>query len=248
MPLTLITPRWIVLHLATAAVVVAFVALGWWQLQAYRSSDAREQLRELPAAPITELATPGQPLGAAAERTVVVSGEYLTDASLLVPARVHDGVLGSYTVGVLQTDDGALPVLRGWLAEPDDPAGAVPAGQITVTGHLLPPETSDDAADPGANLPKGQVGFVAPEQVGRQTGIDQADLYHGYLLVAEESPPPAAAPQQLELSVVEPIRNVGPLQNLSYWALWWIFAGAAVVFWFSSARAAARGSSRISRG
>ncbi len=248
MLLTLITPRWIVLHIATAAVVVAFVALGWWQLQVYRDSDAREKLRELPAAPITELAVPGRPLGAAADRAVVATGSYLTDGSLLVPARVHEGVLGSYTVGVLQTGEGVLPVLRGWLSEPDAPAADVPTGQITVTGHLLPPETSDDATDPGATLPRGQIGFIAPEQVGSQTGIDQADLYQGYLLLAEENPRPDAAPQLLELAVVEPIRNVGPLQNLSYWALWWIFAGAAVVFWFSSARTAARGPGRVSRG
>jgi len=247
-PLTLITPRWIVLHIATAVVVGIFIALGWWQLQVYRDSDAREKLRELPAAPVTELATPGRALDGAVDRAAVATGAYLTDANLLVPARVHEGVLGSYTVGVLRTDDGALPVLRGWVSGPDDPAGDVPTGQVTVTGHLLRPETSDDATDPGAQLPGGQIGFIAPEQVASQTGIDQADLYRGYLLLAEENPQPVAAPEPLDIAVVDPIRNVGPLQNLSYWALWWIFAVATVVFWFSSARAAARGPGRISRG
>jgi cytochrome oxidase assembly protein ShyY1 len=247
-PLTLLTPRWVVLHIATAVVVVVFVALGWWQLQVYQDSNAREQLRELPAAPLDELAAPGRPLGAAADRAVVTTGAYLADTGLLVPARVHEGVLGSYAVGVLQTGEGALPVLRGWLFDPDDPAIDLPAGQVTVTGHLLPPETSDDATDPGAILPAGQIGFIAPEQVSDQTGIDAADLYRGYLLLASESPRPPVAPEPLELAVVEPIRNVGPLQNLSYWALWWIFAGAAVVFWFSSARAAARGPGRVNRG
>jgi cytochrome oxidase assembly protein ShyY1 len=246
--LTLITPRWIVLHIVTAVVVVVFVALGWWQLGVYRDSNAREQLRELPAVSLTELAAPGRPLGPAADRAVVATGAYLTDANLLVPARVYEGVLGSYTVGLLQTSEGTLPVLRGWLAEPDDSAGDVPTGQVTVTGHLLPPETSDDATDPGAPLPHGQIGFIAPEPVSAATGIDQPELYHGYLLLTEESPRPAVVPERLELSVVEPIRNVGPLQNLSYWALWWIFAGAAVVFWFSSARAAVRGPDRVSRG
>jgi cytochrome oxidase assembly protein ShyY1 len=246
--LTLITPRWIVLHIVTAVVVVVFVALGWWQLGAYRDSNAREQLRELPAVSLTELAAPGRPLGPATDRAVVATGAYLTDANLLVPARVYEGVLGSYSVGVLQTGEGSLPVLRGWLPDHDDPAGQVPSGQVTVTGHLLLPESGDDATDPGAPLPRGQIGFIAPEQVSAATGIDQPELYDGYLLLTEESPRPAVVPAPLELSVVEPIRNVGPLQNLSYWALWWIFAGAAVVFWFSSARAAVRGTGRISRG
>jgi cytochrome oxidase assembly protein ShyY1 len=245
--LTLITPRWIVLHIATAVVVVVFVALGWWQLGIYRDSNAREQLREWPAVSLTELTAPGRPLGPAADRAVVATGTYLPGANLLVPARVHEGVLGSYSVGILQTGSGSLPVLRGWLADPDDPGGELPTGQVTVTGHLLPPESGDDATDPDATLPQGQIGFIAPEAVGTATGIDQPELYHSYLLLTEESPPPAVVPEPLELSVVEPIRNVGPLQNLSYWALWWIFAGAAVVFWFSSARAAVRGSGRISR-
>jgi cytochrome oxidase assembly protein ShyY1 len=246
MPLILFTPRWIVSHIAMAVVVVLFGALGWWQFGVYRESDARQHERELPAVAVAELAAPGQPLGSAAERSVVASGAYLTDTGLIVPARVHDGVLGSYSVGVLQTVQGSLPVLRGWIAEPDHPAAELPSGRVTVTGHLLPPETSNDATDPGAILPDGQIGYIAPEAVSAQTGVDQDELYQGYLLLADETPRPEAAPDPLELSVVEPVGNVGPIQNLSYWALWWIFAGAVVVFWFSSARAAVRGS-RISR-
>ena len=236
------------MHIATAVVVVVFVALGWWQFGVYRDSQARQELRDRPAAPLTELASPGRPFGPTADRAVVAIGSYRTDGPLSVPAREHEGVLGWYTVGVLETGDGALPVLRGWLAEPTDLAAELPAGRVTVTGHLLPPETSADAADPGADLPTGQIGFVAPEPVGAETGIDQAELYRGYLLLTAEVPRPALAPEPLELSVVEPIRNVGPLQNLSYWALWWIFAGAVIVFWFSSARSAVRGPERVKPG
>jgi cytochrome oxidase assembly protein ShyY1 len=247
-PLILITPRWIALHVATAVVVVAFLALGWWQFEAFRDSNARQELRELPAVPLRELTAPGQPLGPAAERAVVATGVYLADVSLTVPAREHDGVLGSYTLGLLQTADGTLPVLRGWLAEPDDAVDAGQSGQVTVSGHLMPPESRLDATDPGADLPQGQIGFIAPQPIADETSTDRDDLYLGYLLLSQETPPPEVAPEPLELSVVEPIRNVGPLQNLSYWALWWIFAGAAVVFWFSSARAAAGGRERVSRG
>ena len=240
MPLILFTPRWIVSHIAMAVLVVAFIALGWWQFGVYRDSDARQKERELPTVAIAELTTPGQPFGAAAERSVEASGSYLTDPGLVVAARVHDGVLGSYSVGVLRTAEGSLPVLRGWIAEPDHPAAELPSGRVTVTGHLLSPETSADATDPDAVLPAGQIGYIAPESVSAETGIAPDQLYQGYLLLTEETPRPEVAPETLELSVVEPVGNVGPLQNLSYWALWWVFAGAAVVFWFSSARAAVR--------
>jgi cytochrome oxidase assembly protein ShyY1 len=247
-PLILLTPRWIALHIATAVLVVMFVALGWWQFGVYRDSEARERVRERPAVPLTELTAPGQPLGPATDRAVVATGRFLSDARLTVPAREHEGVLGSYAIGILETGEGTLPVLRGWLADPDDPAGELPAGEVTVTGHLLAPEASGDATDPGADLPAGQIGFIAPAQIAAEAGIEESELYSGYLLLAEEMPPSAVQPEPLELSVIEPIRNVGPLQNLSYWALWWIFAGAAVVFWFSSVRTAVRGQSRVSRG
>lgn len=242
MPLTLLTPRWIALHIATLAVVVAFVALGWWQLGVYQDSNARQDRRELPPVELSDLAVPGRDLGPAAERAVNATGSYVRDATLLVPARVHQGVLGWYAVGMLRTSDGYLPVLRGWLPDPADPGGSVPPGQVTVTGHLLPPETSADASDPGADLPTGQIGFIAPQPVADATGIRPDELYRGYLLLSAEEPAPQTAAEAVELAVKEPIRHVSPLQNLSYWALWWVFAGAAAVFWFSSARAAARGS------
>ena len=248
MPLTLLTPRWIALHVATVAVVAGCLALGWWQFGVYRDSEARQDQRDLAPVELAELTSVGQDLGAAAERAVTALGTYVPDASLTVPARVHEGVLGSYTVGVLRTPQGYLPVLRGWLANAADPGSVVPSGQVRVTGHVLPPETSRDATDPDADLPAGQIGFVAPEQVAEETTIDPSDLFRGYLVLSSEEPPPETAPERLELAVVEPIRHVSPLQNLSYWALWWVFAGAAAVFWFSTARAAAGGRDRVSQG
>lgn len=247
MPLTLLTPRWIALHVTMVAAVVIFLALGWWQFGVYRDSAARQDLRDLAPVELADLAAPGRDLGAAAERAVTATGTYTSAASLVVPARVHEGVLGSYSVGVLHTSDGHVPVLRGWLDEAADPGGVLPSGQVWVTGHMVPPETSRDATDPDADLPAGQIGFIAPEQVADATDIDLNDMFHGYLVLSSEEPRPEFAPERLELSAVEPIRHVSPLQNLSYWALWWVFAGAAAVFWFSSARAAARGHDRLSR-
>ncbi|MGH8774225.1 MAG: SURF1 family protein [Jiangellaceae bacterium] len=237
----LLTPRWVAVHAATAAVVAGFVALGWWQLGVYRDSDARQDLRDRPAVPITEIAVPGGRLAPAADRAVVATGTYVRDQPLLVPARVHDGVLGSYAVALLRTaDDGMLVVLRGWVDDPDDPRVEPPGGEVTVAGHLLAPETAADAAAPGADLLPGRVGFVAPDVVAEESALPLGDFYPAYLLLENEQPPAAAPPDALELGTVEPIRHVSPWQNLSYWAQWWVFAGAAVVFWASFVRAALR--------
>jgi cytochrome oxidase assembly protein ShyY1 len=228
----ILAPRWLALHLAAIVLVTGFGALGWWQLEVFRDSQARQELRELPPVPVDELAHAGTPLGAAAERSITASGRYLTQVT--VPARIRDGVLGTYDFTPFETDSGILAVVRGWSSSPDA-LPAAPSGEVTVTGHLLPPETPGHAT--GGTLTDSEVGYLAPEPVAAAIGADVADFYAGYVILADESPAPAVAPERLELDVLAPIRNVSVWQNLSYWAQWWVFAGAVVVFWASFVRA-----------
>ena len=37
------------------------------------------------------------------------------------------------------------------------------------------------------------------------------------------------APVALDVDRIVPVRDVNPWQNLSYWAQWWVFAGAVVL-------------------
>lgn len=242
---TLLTPRWIALHVATIAVVAGFVALGLWQLGVYGHSESRQDQRDRPAVSISDLVQPGEELGAGADRAILATGRYVDEGHLTVPARVHDGVLGDYLVAALRTSDGGmLTVLRGWVDDRDDPVGTAPDGEVTVAGHLLSPETAAHTALSDADLSTGEIGFVAPEPVAAKTGLPEDQFYPGYLLLEDEQPRPADSPELLDLGVVDPIGNVSPWQNLSYWAQWWVFAGAAAVFWFSFVRAAVRRSSR----
>ncbi|MGH8825977.1 MAG: SURF1 family protein [Jiangellaceae bacterium] len=237
----LLTPRWIALHAVTVAVVVGFVALGWWQLDVYRDSESRQDLRDRPGVPVSDLVEPDGDLGAGADRAVVATGSYLRGSALTVPARVRDGILGSYVVAALRTSDGGtLTVLRGWVDDRDDPSGAAPGGAVTVTGHLLSPETAADATVSDSDLSAGEIGFVAPDSVAVAAGLAGNGFYPGYLLLDDEEPRPAASPESLDVDVIDPIGDVSPWQNLSYWAQWWVFAGAAVVFWVSFVRAATR--------
>jgi cytochrome oxidase assembly protein ShyY1 len=241
---TLLTPRWIALHVATIGVVAGFVALGWWQLTVYGDSESRQAVRDRPAVPISDLVQPGEELGAGADRAVLATGRYVDEGHLTVPARVHEGVLGAYLVAALRTPDGGvLTVLRGWVDDAEQ-AGAVSGGEVTVAGHLLAPETAAHASVSDANLSTNEIGYVAPESVAAETGLPEDRFYPGYLLLEDEQPRPAASPELLDLGVVDPIGNVSPWQNLSYWAQWWVFAGAAAVFWFSFVRAAVRHRSR----
>lgn len=224
------------LHLAAVVIASGFVALGWWQLGVYQESQTRQAERDQSPVPVEAVATAGQSLGDAADRAVTASGVY--DDELVVPARVRDGVLGAYALAVLDTGDGTLVVLRGWEHDAGDISPA-PAGDVAVTGHLLAAEVPQQATGPDPT-PAGQVRYVAADAVAEATGREPDEFFDGYLLASSETPEPPDPPERLDASTVAPIRDVGPWQNLSYWAQWWVFAGAVVVFWFSFVRAAVK--------
>lgn len=234
----LLTPRWLLLHVVAVAAVAGCLLLGWWQADVYQDSSGRHELRDREPVAVAELAAPGAELGDGADRQVVATGSYVAEQQLLVPGRVHDGTLGTFVVTPLRTAGGmVVPVLRGWVDDPDDAGTAVPSGEVTVTGYLLPPETPDHATvRTGQQLEDGRVAYIAPDQLAQRAGVSEATTPHGYLLLGEQSPAPAAAPVTLDVDAVSPIRDVSPWQNLSYWAQWWVFALAAVVFWVSVVR------------
>lgn len=232
----LLSPRWLALHAAALVLVVGLVALGWWQLGVYRDSDARMATRELTPVPIAHVARPGEPLGESVDRAVIASGTYVAD--LIVPARVYERVLGAYAAGVLETPEGRLLVLRGWQHDPDEIA-PLPTDPITLSGHLVAGERPGEATG-SSPLPPGRIGYLAPEAAAAVTGLAEDSFYGGYLVVADEDPQPLGSVDRLDIDSVAPIRDVSPWQNLSYWAQWWVFAGAVVVFWASAVRSAVK--------
>ena len=232
----LFRPRWLALHLAAIVIATGFVALGWWQLGVHQESQARQEERDRSPASLSTVAVAGQPLGDAVDRAVTASGSYVDE--FVVPARVHDGILGAYAVATLDTSDGLLVVLRGWQ---HDAAGIAPApaGDVVITGHLVSAEAPEQATGPHP-VPAGQVGYVSPDAVAEATAQDAGGFFDGYLVASSEEPAPADPPERLEVSSVAPIRDVSPWQNLSYWAQWWVFAAAVLVFWVSFVRAGLR--------
>jgi cytochrome oxidase assembly protein ShyY1 len=194
--------------------------------------QAREEERDRSPVPLSTVAMVGQPLGDAVDRAVTASGSYRDE--LVVPARVHDGVLGAFAVATLDTGNGLLVVLRGWQHDTATIASA-PAGEVVISGHLVSAEEPEQATGHRPAL-AGQVGYVSPDAVAEATGRDTDEFFDGYLVASSEEPSPADPPERLEVSSVAPIRDVSPWQNLSYWAQWWVFAGAVLVFWVSFVR------------
>lgn len=223
-------PRWWPWHLALVVVLVSFGWLGWWQLSSFEDS-APARPTQAKAADLDAVTSPGGRLDAGdIGRVVVTRGQWQPEGQLLVPDRARRGQQGVLVVTPLRTPAGVLPVVRGWAASAAA-APVPPAGTVTVTGVLQRSETEADASAVTGTLPPGQVPYVATVTLLSVLPYSPAELYDGFAVLRSQDPAAADAPALVaarETSAPEP---VGRWRNLAYALQWWVFAGAAVVFW-----------------
>ncbi|WP_116246292.1 SURF1 family protein [Nocardiopsis sp. FIRDI 009] len=232
---TLLSPRWIGLHLLLVLVVVVCSAGTYWQ--ALRSVEPDREVITNPAedlddaTPLDDLVEPGAYLhpDLYANTAVEVSGRYDADAQLLVP-RALDGVRGYDVILPLVTDDGAaVTVNRGWTEDGSDVPDA-PDGRVTVTGWILPPDAAPDGIVP-VDTPDGQV-----ERIASAVLVNEWDyrLYEGYVALPEGDPataslrplPPPEPPTEITVN----------WRSLSYAVQWAMFGVSAIAFWVVRAR------------
>jgi len=240
-PRTLLTPRWLVLHALTIAVVVAMIWLGQWQYDAGQAGRERDNRQRAAAVPLDELARPGEPVpDSSVDRTASVSGTYDVARQVTVPGRVLDRTMGAYVVTPLTTSTGStLLVVRGWVA--DGAQAEDPPRAVELTGTIRPYEDSSDATlGLSARYAPGELPYLGPEPVQDAISSDAARTYGGFLALESQDPTTTGAPRPVPLDVLAPQSGVGIWQHFSYWAQWWVFAAAAVVFWAVLARNAVR--------
>jgi surfeit locus 1 family protein len=218
---TLLAPRSWGAHLLMVLAVAAAVALGIWQLhvwQAGRAAEARDLSRAAPM-PLTEVMSgddpfPGKYLG----QPVSFSGAWLGADTIYVADRELDGRRGYWVVTPVLVGDSAMPVVRGWSAEP---RSSVPNGSVTVRGWL---QASEGAGAPDEDphddvIPEMRIASIVEH-------VD-ADLYSGY--VVDKNPTEglvAVTPDS-----IPEVSNVDHLRNLLYAFQWWVFAGLAIYIW-----------------
>jgi cytochrome oxidase assembly protein ShyY1 len=230
-----------------AVVLLVCVGFGWlgsWQLGVARDRGETQALREAqsrPAVPIDEVLAPQRAFTAAADgRRVSAQGTYEADQQVLVGGRLQpggDGTVGWWVVGAFRTSTGAwLPVVRGWVSSPDDPAAeaAAPSGPVTVQGVLQPDE------------PPAQASGTAD---GRLATLDVADLvnrwgtpiYNGFLVLTSQRPDVRTGGAQPQLvPPPQPQRHGIAWRNAAYAVQWWVFAGFALVMWWKMVQQTAR--------
>ena len=229
-------PSMFLLHVPAAVAVVVAVLLGNWQLgawQMHREDDAAK-LADADPRPLEDVLGPDAPFpGDAVGRPVLMQGEWLSEATVLVADREHEGEEGFWLVVPLVTcgstgsgceEPAAMPVAVGWtptVAGAPDP----PTGSAEVTGWLQPGEA---AAEPDED-PEDQV-LPSLRVADLLQRVDQ-DLYGGYVIL--ESPEEARNGLAVLTpdSLPEPPTSAG-LRNFLYGIEWWFFAGFAIFLWW----------------
>jgi len=217
----LLAPRYWGAHLLMVLAVAATVALGLWQLEAWeagRAAEARD-LSTAAALPLAEVMSgddtfPGEYLG----QPVSFRGEWLGGDTLYVADRDLDGKRGYWVVTPVLVGSSAMPVVRGWSAQPE---AAVPNGSAEISGWLQ--------ASEGAGVPDDDPhDEVIPEmRIASIVEHVDTDLYSGYVVDRESGDGLAAVTPDS----IPAVSKVTHLRNLLYALQWWIFGGFAVYMW-----------------
>jgi cytochrome oxidase assembly protein ShyY1 len=166
-------------------------------------------------------AFPGREVG----RPVALEGSWVPAGTVFVSGREHDGRDGYWMVTPLAVGGGpeapAVPVVLGWVADPDA-APAPPEGEQQLVGWLQPPEGTgaiDD--DPNDDvLPQLRIADVVQH-------VDQ-DLYGAYAVAQDgvAGLPPA------DLAQLPEAGRFTALRNFLYAVEWWVFGAFVVLIWW----------------
>jgi cytochrome oxidase assembly protein ShyY1 len=118
-------------------------------------------------------------------------------------------------------DSAALPVVRGWVAHPDE-APAAPTGPADLEAWLQPPEgTGEVDADPRDDvLPQLRIADVIQH-------VDQ-DLYGAYGVARD----PEAGLERADLEQLPDVGALTSIRNLLYAIEWWFFGAFAAFIWW----------------
>ncbi len=225
MPL-LLAPRFWGAHLLMVVAVAAAVALGVWQYDAWgaqRAAEARDLSDVAPVA-LGSVITPDGVLSSDdLGRPVTLSGTWLPQSTLFVSDRRHDGRTGYWVMTPVLVGESALPVVRGWSAQP---AAQAVSGPVELTGWMQ--------ASEGSSIPdEDPSDDVIPEM--RIASIVQrvdTDLYSAYVVSRSTSTPDATAGlAQVAPDSIPRVGQFTALRNLLYAFQWWVFAGFAVFIW-----------------
>ena len=233
-------------HLLALVLVAAAGWLGVWQLHAWqlrRAAEATDLSRIAPLALDAVIGAddpfPGNRVG----QPVILDGTWVPSGTVFVSGREQDGVAGYWVVtplGIPGIDDPAIPVVRGWVAQPGAAPDA-PVGPAELVGWLQPPEGNGQVDTDRSDdvLPQLRIADVIQH-------VDQ-DLYGAYVVAAEPSAVQGGAALRVtndgtdaltpaELAQLPDAGRFTALRNLLYALEWWVFGAFAAFIWWQHVR------------
>jgi cytochrome oxidase assembly protein ShyY1 len=225
----LLSRRWALFAVAVVLMAWGAWALGQWQFHRLheRKHDNRVTAANLDAAPvpIDDLLSTRKATSADDEwRRVTVHGTWDDRHTIVLKYQTRDGSAGVEVLTPLVTAGGAAVLVdRGWLGTRNSGAARpklppVTSGQVTVTGWVRRDATG------GATRVSGLSTRAVSSR--RVAAVVPYPLYHGFLDLAAESPPPAKP-----LAAVELPDDTSNGPHFFYGLQWWFF-GVLAVFGF----------------
>jgi len=218
-------PRWRWLVVALGG-VVAFVALGNWQL---RRADERRALaaaqRAALAAPATPL--PGAPVEASAYamRRIQLRGTFLPRYTIYLDNRIREGRVGYEIVTPLRVAGTKLhvAVLRGWVAgtrsRADLPSVRTPSDEQVIDGLAL--AEIPQRFEPSGAVPEGRVWQnFSVERYRASTGLTLQPL------ILEQRSDNGDG-----LARDWPLHGAGAEKNENYALQWYSLAALSIILW-----------------
>lgn len=240
---TALKPRWIAALLLALVLSTVFVLLSQWQFSSAQDVAPPRPSSTEQVKPLTEVFEPGTPmLAKTADQMVATSGHYLPNKQVLVEGRLQDDEAGYWVVTAFVVDDApslegkgggenpVIPVARGWIEDPAQ-AGQAPAGELKLTGRLLPTEAPIVDEEKGSPLPS--------LSVAELINIWDVASYSGFVVadetLADGTPVGAASDgnvlEEIQVSAQPQDTPVNWL-NIFYAIEWFVFAGFAFFLWW----------------
>lgn len=222
-----LAPRLWGAHLLALVLVGTAGLLGYWQYDSWqerRAADAAD-LSDLEPEPLTDVMGPDDRFpGEKVGQPVDVDGTWVPTGTVYVSGREHDGVEGYWVVTPLAIgapDGPALPIVRGWVADPDL-APAPPTGEAALTAWLQPTQGTNEVDEDRTDdiLPQVRTADLIQH-------VDQ-DLYGAYGVATE----PLDGLEAATLEQLPPAGTFTALKNFLYAVEWWLFGAFAAFVWW----------------
>jgi cytochrome oxidase assembly protein ShyY1 len=237
-PVSLLSPRMLGIHLLAVALVAAMVVVGLWQLGRYDEQQfqalraAATAAANAPPVALDTVLRPDAAFPAAEVGTKVsTTGRYApAGQQFYVRGRPLNGRSGYWLLAPLRIRDSAILVVRGWLAQPPERPPDAPAGTVTVTGWLQPPEAAPTAAGAAPRADR-VIRSISTAALVSQLPYD---LYSGYVVLAAQRPPSSGL--EVVPQPVEQAAGAAGWRNLAYASQWWIFGAFVLFMWWRIVR------------